>query len=116
MLRQEKRYNASNMTDNKSIYSEADLLGLVGRHARQRRLDLGLRQKDLARSAGVPIATLQRFEHGHSVGFGSVILVALALGAEEEFTTLFPVPERRSLDDILRAQKRTQRARARRRS
>ena len=96
-----------------SLYSKGELLRLIGARAKQRRLAVGMRQEDLSRAAGVPIATVRRFESGKSVGFESVILIGLALGAETEFASLFPAIERRSLDDVLQSQRQRRRARRR---
>jgi transcriptional regulator with XRE-family HTH domain len=96
------------------LYSPQDLLKAVGARARQRRLLLGHRQEDLASTAGVPIITVRRFESGKSIGFEAVAKIALALHAERAIAELFPAPETRSIDDILKAQRRPRRARKRR--
>jgi hypothetical protein len=59
----------------------------------------------------VPLTTLKRFERTGQAGFQTVARIALALGAEREFETLFPAPEARSLDQVLAAQTRRRRVR-----
>jgi transcriptional regulator with XRE-family HTH domain len=73
----------------------------------------GLRQTDLAAAAGVPLSTLKRFESRGEAGFGAVVRVAMALGAERAFAELFPPPDTRTLDDVLRAERKRIRARKR---
>ncbi len=41
-------------------------LGTLGDHLRKRRLDLGLRQKDVARQLGANVTTVTNWELGHS--------------------------------------------------
>jgi hypothetical protein len=57
---------------------------------------------------------VRRFESGKSIGFEAVAKIALALHAERAIAELFPAPETRSIDDILKAQRRPRRARKRR--
>ncbi len=93
------------------FYSPAELRAAVGSRARQLRLAKGLRQTDLAAAAGVPLSTLKRFESSGETGFGAVVRIAIALGAERAFSELFAAPDPRSLDDILRAERKRMRAR-----
>jgi transcriptional regulator with XRE-family HTH domain len=95
-----------------SSYSPTELCRAVAERARAVRLSLGMRQRDLAERAGVPLPTLKRFETTGRAGFETVVRIALALGAEREFEALFPPRDARSLDEILATQK--QRVRARR--
>lgn len=85
---------------------------MVARRAQARRIALGLRQEDLAAKAGVTLPTLRRFESGANVGVEQVARIALALGGERGLAALFPLPETRSLDQILHADQ--QRSRVRR--
>lgn len=94
-----------------TLYSPRDLMARIGKRARARRLALGLRQADVARAAGVAMPTLHRFEAGDNTSIDVVVRVALALRAEDGLAEIFPEPEARSLDDILVAQRRRERAR-----
>lgn len=96
---------------NLTMYSPVELAATVGRRARELRLAKGLRQTDLAAAAGVPVSTLKRFESTGDAGFAAVVRIALALGAEGAFAELFGAPDMRSLDDILRANRKRVRAR-----
>jgi hypothetical protein len=57
-----------------------------------------------------------RFEAGENVAFEVAIRVAIALSAEDGFANLFPAVERRTIEDLLRANPRRQRAPRKRRS
>lgn len=93
------------------LASPHDLAQLVAERARTRRLKLGRRQADLAATAGLALSTIQRFESGRDVGFEALIKIALALGAESGVAALFPEPDMRSLDDLLRGQRQRKRVR-----
>jgi transcriptional regulator with XRE-family HTH domain len=94
-----------------TLYSPEELRVAVGRRAKELRLAKGLRQTDVAAAAGVPLSTVKRFESSGETGFAAVVRIAIALGAERAFAELFAVPDMRSLDDILRAQRKRIRAR-----
>jgi transcriptional regulator with XRE-family HTH domain len=94
-----------------TLYSPNEILTSVGQRARALRVNRRKRQSDLAASAGIALTTLKRFERGDRVGFDVVARVALALGCDQGLVDLFPVPDPRSIDDILRAQRKPQRVR-----
>ncbi len=58
-------------------------------------------------------ASLRRFERTGAASVENLIRIALALGAADEFSRLFPPRETRSLDEIIAAPK--QRIRGKRR-
>lgn len=95
---------------NITLYSPKDLMVRIGKRAKARRLALGLRQVDVARAAGIALPTLHRFEAGENTSIDVIARVALALRAEDALAELFSEPEARSLDDILTAQRRRERA------
>jgi transcriptional regulator with XRE-family HTH domain len=85
-----------------SLFSPKELAGLVGQRAAKVRLALGRRQADVAKSAGISLATLRRFEAGENVGFDVVVRIALTLGSERELSAIFPVRDERSFEQIVR--------------
>jgi transcriptional regulator with XRE-family HTH domain len=99
--------------DDLSVYSPAEIAKQVGQRAADLRLALGRRQADVAIAAGIGLLTLRRFEKGENVGFDAVVKIALALGAERGFASLFPARDARTFDQILRESARTDRKRAR---
>ncbi|MGC1381715.1 MAG: helix-turn-helix transcriptional regulator [Candidatus Baltobacteraceae bacterium] len=96
-----------------SLYSPGEIAQRVGRQAADLRLALGRRQADVATASGVSLQTLRRFEKGESVGFDAVVKIALALGAERDFASLFPARDVRTFDQILRESARGARRRKR---
>lgn len=71
--------------------------------ARARRLDQNLTQKGLAERAGVSLGSLKRFERTGQIAWESLLRIAWALGALDEFRDLFKAPEFRTLDEVLAA-------------
>jgi len=68
---------------------------------RARRLELNLTQQGLARRAGLVTSTYRRFESSAEITLGNLILVAVALGATDDFAALFRRPAYTSIDDVL---------------
>jgi transcriptional regulator with XRE-family HTH domain len=96
-----------------ALHSPVEISAEIGKRARERRLALGLRRADLAETSGVPEATLKRFETGGKGSVETLVRVALALRAERELLELFPAPAAATLDEIVAAPHRRQRARRR---
>ncbi|MGB6951582.1 MAG: helix-turn-helix transcriptional regulator [Candidatus Cybelea sp.] len=94
-----------------ALYSRAEMTLAIAAQARARRLALGMRQADLAASAGVPITTVRRFEAGRNVGLDVLVNIALGLHAERELLAVFTVPRAGSIDDLLRRTRQRRRAR-----
>jgi transcriptional regulator with XRE-family HTH domain len=97
-----------------ALRSPVEIAAEIGKRACARRLALGLRRVDLAAMTGVPEATLKRFETGGKGSVEMLARVALALRAERELAELFPEPPRATLDEIVAARHKRQRARRRR--
>lgn len=83
--------------------SPAELARTMGERVRACRLAQRMRQEDLAARTGVSLRTLARLEAGVDVALSVLIKVAYALGVERDLAALFPAPEARSFDEILRA-------------
>ncbi|WP_255572169.1 helix-turn-helix domain-containing protein [Celeribacter sp. PS-C1] len=78
--------------------------------ARGRRMALDLTQAELSERSGVALGTLKRFERTGEISFASLLALAEALDALEEFSRLFPSPEIASLDELEKRSKPRQRA------
>lgn len=77
----------------------------IARAVRAKRLSLNLSQKTLSARSGVSFGVLKKFERTGKVSLESLLKLALALGALEDFEALFKptAPEDRlSLDEILK--------------
>jgi transcriptional regulator with XRE-family HTH domain len=69
---------------------------------RDRRLELNLSRKTLAARSGVTEATLKRFENFHEISLKHLLMLAVVLGASEDFETLFTHKRYESLDEAIR--------------
>lgn len=69
---------------------------------RERRLELNLSRKTLAARSGVTEATLKRFENSREISLKHLLMLAVVLGATEEFEALFSHKRYESLDEALR--------------
>lgn len=88
----------------------AEVQDEIAASARARRLARNLTQDELARRSGVAIATLRRFESGGAASLSTVLAIAEALEALDGFSTLFPLPEAKSLDELDASARRRRRA------
>lgn len=89
------------MTINMSlIESPADILLGIAKRAKEGRLRRGWSRVELARRAGVSAPMIRDFERTGRIGLVRLLALAGALGALAEFSTLFPAPPLRSLDDL----------------
>lgn len=100
-----------------SLKTEADVLIEAPRLIREARQTMSLRQEDLARRSGVPIATLRRFERSGRIGFPGFAKLAVTLGIADrmlEAMTLKPEDNPKDIEEFLAKTKRRQRVRVRR--
>jgi transcriptional regulator with XRE-family HTH domain len=89
-----------------------ETLRALGARARQLRLLRSLAQEELAERAGVGVATVRRFEKTGTASIEGVLRIAMALGAEHAFDSLFETPPYASLAEALARPKVLQRQRA----
>lgn len=73
----------------------------IAERVRKNRLELNLTQKALALRAGISFASLRRFENSGEISLRSLIMIAIALDATDEFLLLFTAKKYRTIDDIL---------------
>ncbi len=81
------------------------------RAARAARLRQDLSRATLAKRAGVSKASLIRFERTGEISLKSLLNLAIALEAEDEFFHLFAVPDVPTIDELVAALKKRQRGR-----
>ncbi len=93
------------------MQSSGSILRGLGQRIRQRRIAADLTQSDLAKRAGVSRTTVTRIERGQNIGVDALVGIAVALDAGQEFASLFPDRDVRSLDEIIAAQRRPRRVR-----
>lgn len=63
---------------------------LLGANARKLRIDLGLKQEQLAESAGVGLSTVKAFEAGKSISLANFAKIMEPLGCLDTFTQIIP--------------------------
>ena len=85
----------------------------IGRRAQGARLAARRSQADVARAAGVSLPTLQRFEAGANVSVDVLVRIAVALNAERDLRDLFPLPDVRTIEQVLERRRLPQRGRTR---
>jgi hypothetical protein len=73
----------------------------IAERVKQNRLEMNLTQRALARRAGVSFASLRRFERTGEISIKSLVMLAVAMDATEEFSTLFSKPKFQSLDQLI---------------
>jgi transcriptional regulator with XRE-family HTH domain len=101
----------SDLTDYEQGVSLRAIRKQLGRRAQRARLAARRSQLAVARAAGVSLPTLQRFESGANVSIEALIRIAVALNAERGLSELFPLPDARTIDEILERRKLPQRGR-----
>ena len=65
-----------------------------------------LTQQQLSSKAGMSLASYKRFEQKGLVAFDSLIRVAIALGCEDDFGSLFAKRGDFSIEEVIRGRKR----------
>jgi transcriptional regulator with XRE-family HTH domain len=105
--------STSDMMDNMLGASPRMIRKRIGRRAHDARLAAHRSQADVARAAGVSLPTLQRFEAGANVTVDVLIRIAVALNAEHDLHDLFPLPDARTIEQVLERRRLPQRGRTR---
>lgn len=81
----------------------------IAKQAKEKRLSLNFSQQTLSQRSGVSFGVLKKFEQTGKISLESLLKIALALGALEEFKDLFkPIsPEHfASIEELLKDKKR----------
>ncbi len=92
------------------MYSTLELMQEIAAKSQARRLALNLTQAGLCKRSGVSLAVIRQFEQSGRISLESLVKIALALGCEGGFLSLFQTREQEeevSIDTLLkRSQKR----------
>lgn len=92
-----------------NLLSEEAILGEIGSRIVQRRLDLQLRQADLAEQAGVAKRTVERIEAGSSAQMSSIVRIFRVLDLLPNLDQMIPETGPRPMDLLQRGGKQRQR-------
>ena len=94
-----------------SMLSSREILAELSSRLRSRRLARNLTQNGLARRSGVALGTLKRFESTGRVSLASFVRLAIALKDEAALEGLLLEEEFRTLEDVLRSERKPRRGR-----
>lgn len=78
----------------------------IARKEKERRKDKGLTQEELARRAGLSLASLRRFEQTGEISFASLVRIGSVLDDEKAFLDLFAPQEYQTMKELLDAKRR----------
>lgn len=103
----------SNIADNILAISNIDLddfnpraiMRNMAARVKRNRLELNLSQNALAIRSGVSLGSLKRFEHNGEISLKSLVMLAIALDATQEFALLFSQKKYQSIDELLKKDK-----------
>ena len=93
-----------------ALSSPSDICLALARRIRDRRLDRGWTQAELAARSTVALDTLKKFEHTGQLSLPRLVRLAVALGCSAELEGLFREPTPQSLDELTRSRRRRGRA------
>lgn len=77
---------------NYSRLSDEDILKLMAKRVKQRRLNLNITQKELAAAAGIHIQTIKKFEAGNNTMLQTLIQILRVFGDLDTLETFLPDP------------------------
>jgi len=83
-----------------NLYSTPDICRAVASAARLQRLRLNLSRASLAKRSGVAEGSIVRFERTGAISLKSLVDIAVALAAEDDFFRLFQAPATPSIDAL----------------
>lgn len=78
-----------------------DILDRLSSNCRNRRLEKNISQKSLSDTSGVPLSTIQRFEHTGEISLRSFASIVRALGYASDIMELMSKPKYKSLDEMI---------------
>ena len=97
------------------LLTPSETAELLAKRVKQIRLERGWTHEEIARRAGLAIATYRRFERTGSISLDRLLRVAMVLDALPAFAGLFARPQPRSLAELERQAASPARKRGRRR-
>ncbi len=94
-----------------NIYSPEEVSIQLANNCKQLRLSKNMSRKTLALHSGVSLGSIQRFEQSGKIALASLLKLAHALSALQEFQTLLQLPEPQSIKELEEQEKLPQRGR-----
>jgi transcriptional regulator with XRE-family HTH domain len=77
-----------------------DILTILARNLRKRRLEKGLSRQTLSEMSGVPAPTIAKFERKHAISLASYVALAKALGYAKDVKELLSQPQYRTMEEL----------------
>ncbi|AYG00394.1 helix-turn-helix domain-containing protein [Lactococcus allomyrinae] len=84
-----------------SLRTNSDILLDIAHRIKERRLESNFTQEDLAKRSGCALATYRRFERTGEISLKNLVLIAFALGFEDDFDLLFQKKKYASIDELI---------------
>ena len=91
--------------------SAFDIQRKLSADCRARRLEKNISQKALSKMSGVPLSSLQRFEHTGEISLPSFLKIGRALGYAQELMEVISKPKYGSLEEMVAINKNKDRQR-----
>ncbi len=82
------------------LVSIEELLQILARNMKKRRLEKNYSRKLLSEMSGVPLATIVKFENVHKISLESYVALCKALGYTEEIKALLGEPKYSTMQEL----------------
>ncbi|MCQ2319273.1 MAG: helix-turn-helix domain-containing protein [Bacteroidales bacterium] len=93
-------YNGINKLYTFELESVEELMALISRQVRDRRLERGLSREALSMMSGVPVSTLAKFEQKHVISLSQYVAIAKALGYSDQMKSLLAEPRYATQEEL----------------
>lgn len=77
-----------------------ELLAVMAKNLKSRRLERGLSREALTELSGVPVPTIAKFEQKHVISLGSYVALAKALGYSKSIKELLSEPIYNTMEEL----------------
>jgi len=82
-------------------FNPGKIMQKIAERVKRNRLELNLSQSALAARSGVSLGSLKRFEQSAEISLKNLVMLAIALNATQEFSSLFSGKQYKSIDELL---------------
>ncbi|MBT3966725.1 MAG: helix-turn-helix transcriptional regulator [Gammaproteobacteria bacterium] len=93
------------------LYTPEEVSTQIANSAKQLRLSANMSRKSLAQHSGVSLGSIQRFEQTGKISLEHLLKIAQVLSALKEFQQLFPLPDPKTIQQLLEREKLPKRGR-----
>jgi len=97
--------NILSILDGYTIETADDIAVKIAGDFRRRRIEKNLTRDELAKSAGVAVSNIVRFEQKGLVSLKNLIALAMALGYASEIKNLFASPKYSTMEELTQIRK-----------